>query len=206
MSSHHIVRDDQEPALILYSADSGEVEAIGQLLEWSPVVVVHHQALDLALAMGIKIEAVGSPENLKEEVFFQMHHQLDYDWINVEQGREEDAFLAYLIERGQKEAYFFIGEREEMLKTLSKIEHGLAGLQVIVCNATSKASLINAGPFSKFIHRPDQIQFIPILHQRVSYAIGNQKFESDEVHTPEVGVNQLFVCEIQQPLWVREFI
>ena len=37
MSSHHIVRDDQEPALIITNgASCSEEELIGQLLEWSP--------------------------------------------------------------------------------------------------------------------------------------------------------------------------
>ena len=40
MSSHHIVRDDQEPALIIANGASCSNELLGQLLEWSPIVIV----------------------------------------------------------------------------------------------------------------------------------------------------------------------
>lgn len=36
MSSHHIVRDDQEPALIIANGAACSSELLGQLLEWSP--------------------------------------------------------------------------------------------------------------------------------------------------------------------------
>jgi thiamine pyrophosphokinase len=35
MSSHHIVRDDQEPALIIANGAACSAELLGQLLEWS---------------------------------------------------------------------------------------------------------------------------------------------------------------------------
>jgi thiamine pyrophosphokinase len=45
MSSHHIVRDDQEPALIIANGASCNPELLGQLLEWSPLVVVLDSAM-----------------------------------------------------------------------------------------------------------------------------------------------------------------
>jgi thiamine pyrophosphokinase len=39
LSSHHIVRDDQEPALIIANGSACNLELLGQL-EWSPLVIV----------------------------------------------------------------------------------------------------------------------------------------------------------------------
>ena len=49
MSSHHIVRDDQEPALIIANGASCSDELMGQLLEWSPLVIVLDSAIERVL-------------------------------------------------------------------------------------------------------------------------------------------------------------
>ena len=58
MSSHHIVRDDQEPALIIANGQSCSFELMGQLLEWSPVVMVLDGAIHRVLELGIKLDIV----------------------------------------------------------------------------------------------------------------------------------------------------
>ncbi len=49
MSSHHIVRDDQEPALIIANGEACSAELLGQLLEWSPLVIVLDSAIEAAV-------------------------------------------------------------------------------------------------------------------------------------------------------------
>jgi len=58
MSSHHIVRDDQEPALIIANGAECSMELLGQLLEWSPVVIVLDNAIDRVLQLDIKIDVL----------------------------------------------------------------------------------------------------------------------------------------------------
>ena len=63
MSSHHIVKEDQEPALILADITKVSQGVIQELLEWSPTVVVLEKSLDEVLLWGIKIDVVISPED-----------------------------------------------------------------------------------------------------------------------------------------------
>lgn len=49
MSSHHFVRDKQEPLLIVQSLSSELMELLVQLLEWSPEVIVFQSDKNLAL-------------------------------------------------------------------------------------------------------------------------------------------------------------
>lgn len=58
MSSHHIVRDEQEPALLIDDPIALSAEYVDLLLEWSPTVIVTSNALDRVLAWGIKIDVV----------------------------------------------------------------------------------------------------------------------------------------------------
>ena len=58
MSSHHVVRDQQEPAIFIQDTDSVNFEIVESLLEWSPNVIVQADQLDKVLAWGIKIDIV----------------------------------------------------------------------------------------------------------------------------------------------------
>ena len=56
MSSHHFVKEGQEPALLIINGVS--FERAQPLLEWSPLIVVSSQALEKVLSWGIRIDAV----------------------------------------------------------------------------------------------------------------------------------------------------
>ncbi|MFD2872750.1 thiamine pyrophosphokinase [Mucilaginibacter ximonensis] len=56
MSSHHIVREKQEPALLLLSLNGFDDEQLGQLLEWSPTVFTTPLVAEQLNAFGIKID------------------------------------------------------------------------------------------------------------------------------------------------------
>ena len=58
MSSHHIVKDKQEPALIIANGEACSMELLGQLLEWSPTVIVLDGAAPRVQELGIKIDVI----------------------------------------------------------------------------------------------------------------------------------------------------
>jgi hypothetical protein len=73
MSSHHFVKEGQEPALLIL--DAGSFEKAAPLLEWAPLVLVSADVLDEVLAWGIKIDVVfvqGNDGNvLAEKLLYQ---------------------------------------------------------------------------------------------------------------------------------------
>ena len=56
MSSHHIVRENQEPALLVSYYNAIDSEHLGQLLEWSPTIITDNENIDFFLAEGIKVD------------------------------------------------------------------------------------------------------------------------------------------------------
>jgi thiamine pyrophosphokinase len=58
MSSHHIVREDQEPALLILNAHAISFEKIQELLEWMPTVIVTESEIETVVAWGIKVDVV----------------------------------------------------------------------------------------------------------------------------------------------------
>ena len=66
MSSHHIVTEKQEPALYIHHIGNFDEENLGQLLEWSPTILVAASEYEKALSLGIKIDVViGLPNELQ---------------------------------------------------------------------------------------------------------------------------------------------
>ena len=57
MSSHHIVREKQEPALLIMGLDFSS-ENFGQLLEWSPTVLVADYMYEQTDSLAIKIDGI----------------------------------------------------------------------------------------------------------------------------------------------------
>lgn len=58
MSSHHIVKEKQEPALYIHDLGTFDEEYLGQLLEWSPTLIVNGTAYEKVLSLGLKVDVV----------------------------------------------------------------------------------------------------------------------------------------------------
>ncbi|MEN7548194.1 hypothetical protein AAG747_09755 [Rapidithrix thailandica] len=58
MSSHHFVKEGQEPALFISDPQSVNLNLLQQLLEWSPHVVISEACASSSIPLHIKIDAV----------------------------------------------------------------------------------------------------------------------------------------------------
>lgn len=103
MSSHHIVRDTQEPALIIANGEACSAELLNQLLEWAPTVMVLDGAIHRVLTLGIKIDVVlgdfdraFNPEILLQNQNIEIVHAPDQNKTDLEKGIE------WLINKGHK--------------------------------------------------------------------------------------------------------
>jgi thiamine pyrophosphokinase len=71
MSSHHVVREKQEPALLVLGLDNFADDLLGQLLEWSPTVITTPETAEQLNAFGIKIDwiiAGAANEDMQSDV------------------------------------------------------------------------------------------------------------------------------------------
>ena len=93
MSSHHIVREKQEPALLVLGLNSFSDELLGQLLEWSPTVIVTDETAESVNAYGIKIDWIIADR-------FNDQLQSDMKWMPAGDGELVENALNYLITHG----------------------------------------------------------------------------------------------------------
>lgn len=76
MSSHHVVREQQEPALLLLSPEDWNIPELPELLEWVPTILATEENILEVVSMGIKVDVVlAEPDyakknpDLAEELF-----------------------------------------------------------------------------------------------------------------------------------------
>lgn len=74
MSSHHIIRDNQEPAILIEEITSFSIPLIKSLLEWSPIVITTYEKLETLLSLDIKIDVVFYKKK-EENISFLLERQ-----------------------------------------------------------------------------------------------------------------------------------
>ena len=113
MSSHHIVRDEQEPAVLITEIKKAYWPYIQQLLGWVPTVLVFEECVDEVLLTGIKIDVVLCREDhlsaLKERLMGQQPIQF------VLKTNEDAISIAvdYLVDKAYKGVNIFGGFDEQ---------------------------------------------------------------------------------------------
>jgi thiamine pyrophosphokinase len=102
MSSHHIIREKQEPALIIANGESCSEELLGQLLEWSPFVVVLDNAIYRVLELGIKVDVwLGDFDQQHDfEAIRERQHPLEIVHAPDQVKTDLEKAIDYLVEKG----------------------------------------------------------------------------------------------------------
>ena len=95
MSSHHIVKENQEPALLILNTEAIPFEKIQELLEWSPTVIITESCLEKVLGWGIKIDVVLAPAERIQSLTQTLHHQAPIQFISFE---DESEIITCVIE------------------------------------------------------------------------------------------------------------
>lgn len=166
MSSHHIVRDDQEPALIIANGASCSFELLGQLLEWSPIVVVLDNAIERVLQLDIKVDVLlgdfdgdFNPEIYKEKQYpLEIVHTPNQDKTDLEKA------LDYLIEKGHQAVniVWATGKRaDHTITNITNIIRYRNKLKIVILDDHSKIFLL-PNKFEKWYTASTPISLIPI--------------------------------------------
>lgn len=166
MSSHHIVRDDQEPALIIANGQECGKELLGQLLEWSPFVVVLDNAMERVSQLNIKVDVLlgdfdgdFNPEIYKEKQFpLEIVHTPNQDKTDLEKAFD------YLIEKGHKavNVVWATGKRiDHTLHNLTICASYQKQLKIVFFDDHSKAFLLPK-KFEKWYVKNTILSLIPI--------------------------------------------
>lgn len=158
MSSHHIVREAQEPALFIWQPQAATGEQLLQLLEWSPTVLVKEETLEAALEQGIKVDIVlYCPEKstkVREQAALQQHMQL------IPSTTEDmlDTALRHLAKQGQQAINILTADTAALESLLPALASQTSLPYVAVLSGTEKWSFYRSGHFSKWLPEGEEIK------------------------------------------------
>ncbi len=166
MSSHHIVRDDQEPALIIANGAECSNELLGQLLEWSPIVIVLDSAMERVVDLGIKVDVLlgdfdhgFNPEVYKDKQFpLEIVHTPNQDKTDLEKAFD------YLIKKGHKAVNVIWATGRRIDHTLHNLTISAAyqnQLKIVFMDDYSKAFLLPK-KYQKWYAKDSILSLIPI--------------------------------------------
>ena len=154
MSSHHFVREGQEPALLIIDALSMELAA--PLLEWAPHVVVVDAALEEVMLWGIKIDFV----LLADESFLPLMERLQTQQPSQTYPYSpEHALLAGIEVLRQHQNSAVTVMAEEALSLMKLPEASL--FPVSFLTRELRWSLIEKGHFEKWLPSGTVVRIIP---------------------------------------------
>jgi len=166
MSSHHVVRDAQEPALIIANGEACSWSLLQQAMDWSPMVMVLDGALDRVIELGIQYHVVlgdfdhQTIEDIrnKSNPDTQIIHTPDQNLSDLEKGIE------WLIAKGFKAVniVWATGHRSDHylnnIGILARYQHQI---NVVMLDDYSKIYPIKSG-FKKHFEQGQNISLIPL--------------------------------------------
>jgi thiamine pyrophosphokinase len=166
MSSHHIVRDDQEPALIIANGEMCSPELLGQLLEWSPLVVVLDSAIERVLALGIKVDVLlgDFDRGFDPEYYKAKQYPIEIVYTPNQDKTDLEKAFDFLIEKGHKavNVIWATGKRaDHTITNLTNIVAYRNQLKVVILDDHSKVFLL-PNSYEKWYTADTILSLIPI--------------------------------------------
>ncbi len=157
MSSHHIVREDQEPALLILDAHAISFDKVQELLEWMPTVIVPADQLETVVGWGIKVDIVLTPLADVEIWKNKLVDQAPVKFLCYNPGDDPLTKAFYFLTTSKATAVnCLLGSIDD----LAKIE-SFAGLDVEVFVDKKLWRWIKTGHFEKWIPANTKLYLLP---------------------------------------------
>jgi len=203
MSSHHIVRDEQEPALIIFNSDFDD-QTVHGLLEWSPTVITKSDLVAALLPYGFKIDIVIGSTTEKDQVMSQLEHQQPFKYLS-KNSCDEDLLQAFyfLTASKYKAVNLLLPAKAE---TLSFVNPFLDQLDLVFYDQGFKWIYSKSTTFRKWLPANSLLKFrndsIKVMQDLVHLEINFQ----DEEYTCNVKNEGQTVITAEKAFWLGQSI
>lgn len=191
MSSHHFVKEGQEPALLV--CDPVAIQHVEALLEWAPLVAVIHRALANVILWGTKVDAVIAPAHEAPGLHEDLRDQAPVHIITYTNEPEMlPTALQYLVDKGQTAVNIVLEHPQPYFDTLRRFADKLT---IIVVEPATKWSLIR-GKYQKWMPAGQTLSIIKTDDNQVITTTGLEgtgtAFTTTSTGVAGVGGNGLF--------------
>ncbi len=189
MSSHHVIRDNQEAAVVVLSLENCSFEILGDALEWSPLVIVKVGVASQLIHRGYKIDLVlGADQDQVNQLNLEQRH------VNFQ--KQSENHLQETIKLAHKNQHpaviIFTKFDEEVISQIEKPQ-----LPVSIIDGTLKWTFINTGEVKKWFAKGDIMQLKSVDKVRISEGI-----EAKPTNT--IAADGIVKLKSARPFWLGE--
>jgi hypothetical protein len=146
MSSHHFVKEQQEPALIVLNTEGIHYELIAPLLEWVPTVLVSQEEVFTVISWGIKVDLILADMDFQKSHFQLLEEQYPVKFLGVKNQTYLEEAIQYLI-ASKHNAANVIGFDH---RNLFELEPQLEFLDLVVWDGPVRYFPVKTGQFKKW--------------------------------------------------------
>lgn len=166
MSSHHIVREGQEPALLIANGEACSRELLDQLLEWSPYVLVLDGALERVLNLGIKFDAIlGDFDTFnQDEIGAMVQPNTEVIYVPDQEKTDLEKGLEFLVSKkfAAVNIVWATGKRSDhYMNNIATLARYKDQINLVMLDSYSKIYPINSG-FKKHFLKDSNLSLIPL--------------------------------------------
>lgn len=193
MSSHHFVKEGQEPALLILETIPFAV--VEPLLEWAPQIIVFEHALDEVIRWGIKIDVVLAANNSDEILKQKLLSQTPVKILSSGESDTLETALYFLIGTKQKAVNILVNDPARLF---DKLENFLDQIAIGLLTEEAKWSAIVSGAYKKWFPSGSVI----FVRGDVDFKL-SENLKRHNIHF-EV-INEGFVTiAAERPFWIGE--
>lgn len=146
MSSHHFVKEQQEPALIILNTEGISFEVVAPLLEWVPTVLVAQEEVFTVISWGIKIDLILAEMDFQKLHYHLLEEQYPVKFLGVQNGEFLNEGLQFLI-ASKHSAVNIIGfDHQKATELEAKLEY----LDIVIWDGPTRYFPVKKGEFRKW--------------------------------------------------------
>ncbi|HTJ49333.1 MAG TPA: hypothetical protein VL443_07755 [Cyclobacteriaceae bacterium] len=198
MSSHHFVKEGQEPAIFI--TESLSLELIEPLLEWAPLVMITDELIDDVIRWGFKIDVVVAQTANQEIVADKMAAQVPFKIIPYQD--EENSVIAgfnYLLNQNQQAVHVISSSPE----IFSVIHDFITRLDVTILNESARWSYSKNGEYDKWLPAASKIKLKRSVEKQV---LTFHLLKEDDDGIFEAVKDGIVEVRSKDPFWIGEIL
>jgi len=164
MSSHHVVKEIQEPAIFLLNEEAVNIAIVQGMLEWSPVILVSDECFPLLAHYGIKVDALICERNFANNFEIEISMQQPMDVILIKDSNQEiPEGLKYLAGKGCTAVNIFGTCTDRQMFEINR-QH--KDLTITYFSHKEKYVYVGGGSFEKWLPKNNPIKIFPSMMEQ----------------------------------------
>lgn len=193
MSSHHFVKEGQEPALLVI--EPIDFAVVEPLLEWSPLIIVFEHALDEVIKWGIKVDVVFADDHNVETLKERLLSQTPVKILSSKGPDTLETALSFLITTKQQSVNILVHDPAALF---SRLGNFLDKISVSLLTEEVKWSAIASGSYKKWFPGGSLL----LVHGDVDFNF-SENLKRHDTHL-EVLYEGLITLTAEVPFWIGE--